>query len=576
MTDVHASVLAALDAASSVPGPSHSIVAGELAAAADRQTWTGEETRHLEALRAALNFFGPSDGTFRGEYQGPEEVPWPRELREVPQEARETWAAYAQAARHPVVRARLHHLLWAAHHGTPPIGHLRAAVDAYRQAVPLLIGGTGIFASFGRMQAADSLSAAYGLAVSTRQPVLVDVVAEMLDLAGTALGWDDPAPGVVAALTGPLLGHEDYHGRLRPLLELAVDAYSADPPMQVEFLAGLRQTAADDAERGAIDQRVVDSFLRRAERGDGVTQLIGLEEAAAYAQRMGLPQALEEIRLRQQRLTLDDLGLTRIGIPVQVPADFFTPAVMLVDAARDLGEALRELATATPSLPEAAAVPEDTIQGLLRLPTARINTNGPVITTPPSDVRPRPVGTDTRILVLDLHGLLLEARLERIRERFIPSLDDLLTVLVRSPAAPPDRMRGLARAFLAYFDHDDDVALELALVRVEGLLRRHLKAAGIPVIQHAQGDRPGQVSQLGGLIAHMEPAGFPPPWPTVFRLLLADPNEGMNLRNEVLHDLTTRPVPRHRTALVLQAALVVLQQITTHQHTGPGTDRPSA
>ncbi|WP_329266730.1 hypothetical protein [Streptomyces sp. NBC_01451] len=562
MTDVHSSVLAALDAASSVSYPSHSIVAGGLAVAADRENWSEAEIRHLEALRAALLFFTRPDGTFRGEYQGSGEAPWPREVRQIPQDVREMWAVYAQAAHHPAVRARLHRLLWAARHGERPIDHLRAAVEAYRLAVPVLLDGTGTLASIGRMQAADGLVAAYALAASTRQPVLADVVTEMLDLTDTALGWDDPGPGVVAALTEPLLDHREYHDRVRPLLERAADVYRSDLHVLVRFLTDLRQMAASH-ERAAIDQRIIDSYTSHAERFGGVAKLMCLEEAAAYAQKMGLAEALEQIRRQQQRLTRDDLDLTRIGIPIQIPADYFTPAITTIDAAADLGEAFRTLAAATPLLPEAAdtSIPEDTFQGLLRLPTARINMNGPVVTTPLTKASSRPVGTDTRTLVLDLHGLQLQAQFDRIQERFAPTFDDLLALFVRLPVAPPDRMRGLTRAFQAYFEYDDDVALELALVRIEGLLRRHLKATDIPVIQHAQGDRPGQVSQLGALIASMEGAGFEAPWPTVFRLLLADPNEGMNLRNEILHDLADRRPPRHRIALVLQAALVVLRAI---------------
>ncbi|MFD3442538.1 hypothetical protein ACFWU3_34180 [Streptomyces sp. NPDC058685] len=566
MTDVHSSVLAALDAASSASYPSHSIVAEGLTAAADRENWSEAETGHLEALRAAMLFFTRPDGTFRGEYQGSEEAPWPREVRQIPQDAREMWAAYAQAAHHPAVRARLHHLLWGARNGERPIDHLRAAVDAYRQAAPVLLDGTGSLASIGRMQAADALVGAYELAASTRQPVLADVITEMLALTDTALGWDDPAPGVVAALTEPLLAHREHHDRVRPLLERAADVYRSDLHMHVLFLTHLQQTAADD-ERAAIDQHVIDSYTGHAERLCGVAKLMCLEEAAAYAQKTGLVRALEQVRRQQQRLTRDDLDLTRIGIPIQIPAGYFAPSIKAIDAASDLGDAFRALTAVAPVLPEAAdtPLPDDILQGPLRLPTVKINMNGPVVTTPLANATSRPVGTDTRTLVLDLHGLQLQAQLDRIRERFTPTSDDLLALFVRPPVAPLAPMRGLARAFQAYFEHDDEVAIELALIRIEGLLRRHLKAMDIPVIQHAQGDRPGQVSQLGALIADMEAAGFEAPWPAVFRFLLADPKEGLNLRNEILHDLADRHPPRHRIALVLQAALVVLRSITADE-----------
>ena len=72
------------------------------------------------------------------------------------------------------------------------------------------------------------------------------------------------------------------------------------------------------------------------------------------------------------------------------------------------------------------------------------------------------------------------------------------------PVAPPERMRGLARAFQAYFEHEDDTAVSLTLIRIEGLLRCYLKDADVAVIHQAQGERPGQVSQLGSLITKMD------------------------------------------------------------------------
>ncbi|MFJ7096239.1 hypothetical protein ACIQWL_39355 [Streptomyces mirabilis] len=72
-----------------------------------------------------------------------------------------------------------------------------------------------------------------------------------------------------------------------------------------------------------------------------------------------------------------------------------------------------------------------------------------------------------------------------------------------------------------------------------------------------RGDVPGTSAfSARGLVCFPLPRGCSP----VFHLLLADPNEGMNLRNDVLHDLVDCP-SRHRIALVLQAALVLLRTI---------------
>lgn len=118
-------------------------------------------------------------------------------------------------------------------------------------------------------------------------------------------------------------------------------------------------------------------------------------------------------------------------------------------------------------------------------------------------------------------------------------------------------MRGLARAFEAFWEGDVDTALALALPRLEGTLRRRLQAADIGVITYAKGETIGQVNQLGSLLDKLDELGFPEPWPLVLRTVLGNAEGQMNLRNNVLHDLVDTP-SRHRTAMVLQIALAVI------------------
>lgn len=551
--DIQETVLKVLGRASS-PFVSYQSMVTALVAAAGEAGGTKAEADHLHALCAAMLFFRQSDGTFLGDYQGPGTDPWPRHADQLPPEVHAVWSAYADAAVHPMVRARLHHLLWTVRHGCRPITHVQAAITAYRQAVPVLLADPGPLISVGRWKAGQSLHAAHDLAAATGQPQLSDIVTEMLGLAEAALGWEEPAPGVVSALTEPLLANKKNHSLLRPLLERAADHYRADPHSHIGFLNHLRRTEPDLAGQRLIDERIMAAYTSHADQLGGIAQLMRLEEAAAFARDRGLTDALEQIRRTQQQLTPDDLALTRTVTTLQLPTHLIVAARAAIDAAPDLDQALRTIAAVAPVL----AGPLDSQQhGLLRLPTALLNLNGPVVTAVSGTDTPAGQSlTDPRILSLDIHGLLVEAQLDQINERFTPTADQLLALLTCPPLAPAGRIRGLARALEAFWDRDDDVAIALTLPRIEGLLRRRLQAADVPVIQHAQGDRPGQVSQLGSLITGMEEAGYPEPWPAVFRTLLGGPTDGMNLRNNVLHDLMDTP-PRHRIALALQAALTV-------------------
>ncbi|MFB7919407.1 hypothetical protein [Streptomyces sp. NPDC056061] len=244
-----------------------------------------------------------------------------------------------------------------------------------------------------------------------------------------------------------------------------------------------------------------------------------------------------------------------IRAPVPLSAGYLEAASAAIDAADSSEHALHFIATTAPTMSGSAALQS----GPLSLPTVYINPNGTVVT--------RTVGSDStggegfffrqHVFALDVHGLVVEAQLDRVRDRFRPTAEDLVPFLASPEHAPETRIRGLARAFEAFWEGDVDTALALALPRLEGALRRRLQAADIAVIMHAKGEAIGQVQQLGSLLDKLDGLGFPDPWPLVLRTVLGNAEGQMNLRNNVLHDLVDTP-SRHRTALVLQLALAVI------------------
>ncbi|MFJ9547899.1 hypothetical protein [Streptomyces erythrochromogenes] len=554
--DVDPAVLQMLDHASQ-PFMSYDLTGSALTAAL-QSTASGNQT-HLESLSAAFFFHLQDDGAFEGSFMGSEANPWPRDPTEVPADVQCVWLTYALEPIHPMLRARLRHLLWVAKAnggGCRPIDHLQAAVEQYRTAVPLLLVAEGPLATVSRWKALVALRTAHELAVSTKQPTLSEVVTEMVDLAKSALDWPEAAPGVVGAIVDALGGDKQHHDILRPLVEQAASQYD-DPHVRISFLRNLRQMEADAEGQRTLDERISDTYAGHAERLGGFGKLLCLEEGAAHARRAGLTQRYDQFQRQQQALTVEDLKLDSIRTPMELPPGFLEGAAAVIDAARDVGEALAAIAAVCPELP-AAKDDRGEEAGLLQVDTVRINLQGPVITK----VIPAQVGapsglTDRRILTMELHGHVVAAQLDRVGERFTERPEGLVELFSHSVVTPPAKAQSLARAFRAYWAKEDEVAVKLALPAVEGILRRYLKSAGVPIIQHATGERAGQVDQLGNLIRKMEAGGIGES-ATFFRLLLADPTEGMNLRNDVLHDLIDCP-PRHRVALVLGAALSLLR-----------------
>ncbi|MFE2571505.1 DUF7380 domain-containing protein, partial [Streptomyces mirabilis] len=95
------------------------------------------------ALWAAFSFHRDEQKGFTGSYAGSDPgEPWPTDPRQVPANVLAVWAAYAADARHPGVRARLHHLLWEARKGDA-FQHARQAFEAYRDAAAEFLNTRG-------------------------------------------------------------------------------------------------------------------------------------------------------------------------------------------------------------------------------------------------------------------------------------------------------------------------------------------------------------------------------------------------------------------------------------------------
>ncbi|MFF2375029.1 hypothetical protein ACFVUW_11665 [Streptomyces xiamenensis] len=535
------------------------------------------EREHFAALWTAMGF-RLRDGIWnvvRGPFRSTDNTsnPAPRALDEMAPAVFEVWATYAPETSHPLVRARLNHLLWAVRHGQRPIDHLRSAVHSYRDAAralltkaeehleallaPLEPGGAASFeVEVARLRAAKSLVLAYGLAADTRQPERTDIVGQMIALGQAALTWKPPSPGVLGLMTAPLVASTHDKHAVRPLLQRAVDEYRGEGQFhyRVEFLEELRRVVGADEHRH-VDERIHRARMELADNSTGLRKLLALENAARHARDSGLTDALDEVRRTQQKIGPNELPMDTIRTPVALPAGYLEAASAAIDTADSTEHALHFIATTPPMMSDAAYVPS----GLLSVPTVHINPNGPVVT--------RTVGSGStggkgffiqqHVFALDVHGLTVEAQLDRVRDRFHPASEDLVPFFAGPKHAPETRILGLARAFEAFWEGDVDTALALALPRLEGTLRRRLQAAGIPVITHAKGETIGQVQLLGSLLDKLDELGFPEPWPLVLRTVLGNAEGQMNLRNNVLHDLVDTP-SRHRAALVLQLALAVI------------------
>ncbi|WP_406479799.1 hypothetical protein [Streptomyces sp. NBC_01615] len=529
------------------------------------------------ALWAAFSFHRDEQKGFTGSYAGSDPgEPWPTDPRQVPADVLAVWAAYAAHARHPGVRARLHHLLWEARKGDA-FQHARQAIEAYRDAAAEFLNAPE--RDSGQVRACDCLTVAQDLAASLRQTALEDSVRSvMTDFVTAMLDEGDDAPGLVLQLLRALSVRRPVDEGVRRLLGRACDRYASDAFVLVDLLELCRDVETDVAARTGLDRRIVTTVLEDAERLSGFMRIDRLSTAATMARDRGLADLHDEAVLRMQRTDPEHLGMSRFEETIRVPKAMFDAYTQWVGGASTLGEALGRLA-AVPSPAGTSADAQNAAQRIAQssvflsvVATVRINPVGPVPVAPAGVDPLANHAAQWRLVSMELAGLCLAAALDQIGERFDPDEYTLVELLTHPPVVPTGRARRLTLALLHYWRQEYTAAYSLALPRVEGLLRELLRQQDVPVVRVAQGDTRGGASLLGTLIDRMTEAGLDPDWQDFLRLLLTDGARGMNLRNDELHDLADDEPQPHRVALVLLADLYLVSR--AHQPNADETADP--
>ncbi|WP_069885811.1 DUF4209 domain-containing protein [Streptomyces luteocolor] len=475
----------------------------------------------------------------------------------------EMWSAFADAVSSPLIRARLHHLLLDCGHGrkydracSADLGYLDAA--ALLLAVPELV--------LGLRGATECLRWARDLTWSFNQKDLKQRVTEdMGSLVERVLDSSEDEPEIVKSLLEEL-GKERYG--ITDFAERAACRDADDVHARVGFLKLLLREGAAGPRRTDIETQIVSALLDAAEAdvNAGFRRHLLLTEAATEARNMGLPELRVRAEMALQQTDPDSLGWTRIRRELVIPREFFDAARAHIDAAEDLRDALwRTTEDAHPAMREDA---DDACQyeGLLRIPRTHINTAGPVQVTPPVDADDNHA-VELQVRVLDALGIFTADQLDHIQERFVPDEAELIGALAHDTVLPGPRARTPAHAFRYFWLGELDAAACVALPQVEQILRQLLRHR-TPFVSVAQGRTPGTVEQLGGLIRSMPAAGYPEAWSRALELLLTDPDRGMNLRNDICHGLIDTP-PKHRVALILQAALFLLSYAHGHRTPAP-------
>ncbi|MEV2248089.1 hypothetical protein [Streptomyces sp. NPDC049970] len=530
------------------------------------EAWHGQAAAEADALCVALCFHYTERGALAGSYIGHDADQWPANPQHVADSAVEIWSGYADAVGHPMLRARLHHLVWEARKRYP---HARKAIEDYTEAVPRLLGMTD--RSAGRCRASDCLRFAHDLAVrlsvrdleAAAKQTMISFVRDLLDDPQAA------APGLVLEILRKLVSRQASDAAVQALLSRATGVHSQNVPVVVELLQLRIAGAQDQLERTALQRLIVEALLTDAERFSGFVRVDRLNAAAIAARDFGLEDLFDDARVRMQAITPDQLGMERFHFEFPLRrAEIEDFSQKVLGRAQTLGQAFSALA----SLPAPSGTREAAqeharrlaSEGLLSsfIPSIRINAAGPV---PVAEARVRTAADDENewhVTAIMITSVYVHHLLETTGDRFDPTAAQLAQLFTADPIITGIRAAKLAHAFRYYWNGEYDAALAIALPRIEGILRETLRYHHIPIVQPPQGDSRGRVTLLTTLIDRATDVGMHADWQAFLRLLLVDSDGGLNLRNSELHDLSDTETAPETVALVLLAAL----HVTAHAH----------
>ncbi|UFR07105.1 hypothetical protein KBP30_40880 [Streptomyces sp. Go40/10] len=533
---------------------------------ANAEAWQGQAAAEADALWAALCFHATERGGLAGDFIGRSAERWPANPQAVADSVVETWAGYAEAVGHPMLRARLHHLVWEARKRFP---HARKAIENYTEAVPRFLSMAD--RSAGRCRASDCLGFAYELAVRlsardlelTAKQAMISFVRELLD------DSQEAAPGLVLEILRKLVGRHASDAAVQALLSRATSIHGGDVPVVVELLQLRIAGTQDQQERAALQRQIVEELLTDAERFPGFIRVDRLNAAAIAARDYGLEGLFDDARVRMQAIAPDQLGMESFHFEFPVRrAEIEDYSRKVLGQAQTLGQAFSALASlpAPSGTREAAQEHARSLasKGLLSsfIPSIRINAAGPV---PVAEARVRTAADDEsewHVTAMMVTSVYVHHLLETVRDRFDPTTAQLAQLFTADPIITGIRAAKLAHAFRYYWSGEYDAALAIALPRIEGILRETLRYHRIPIVQPPQGDSRGRVTLLTTLIDRMTDADMHADWQAFLRLLLVDSDGGLNLRNSELHDLSDTETAPQTVALVLLAAL----HVTAHAH----------
>ena len=480
---------------------------------------------------------------------------YPPLVSEIDQDTVSVWTRVAKGAEQPAAISRLSDLLWERGVDEKHL-HAQRAIDAYVE-IGDLDGWSSVDQQFALVRAVELASRLNDGARLTRAiEQLVALVTRLIDSS------ESPGPVVRGLEVIADLKGDQRPDNLDELIASAYEAY-ADPFIRDELIVIRGAMASSPEAREVAERDRVQLWLDYAAEESGFQEANTLEKAARLADQYGLikerDQALSarqkagsgmEMAAIESETTVETERIERF-INAVVGDDGWTGALVRFAGGGPPSGDVADNATAVVEETRAAPV-------LNLFPTQVLDDQDNLLFTADTDEKKARFSLaqkeQLRIKVWAAAGAV-EALRRATQKYGVPDQSELEEFFSNTFISPRVAER-MARAVVLVAEQAFDEASHILAPRLETAIRAMAREVGVPVIKLPRGDGIGGAVGLGGVLANLHGV-LDESYRRYFYNALVEPAGGLNLRNEIGHELKADLVSEEDAAVLVHIAGVL-------------------
>ena len=516
-------------------------------------------------------------GPFRPLWETPNGQ-YPRPFEEVEPDGMALWEKLGRLVTHASLRARLHDLLWEREWSSVPYTHALQAIDAYLELAPTTEDGLDSANALGRARLL-----ARRINDHARLRVAVDAAFRRAEV---ELSSVDPKPGIVLRLLDVVLHHvdEDANRHLAERLLQQAKRTFQDPWIRDDIIRRQLSIPGSPERKQDLRSQAVDLWLKEASALSGVKRTLFLEEALKRAQRYGLRESAEKIRIEIQENELDRDEMQSISVDMELPHDHIEQTLVWISSGDSWDGCLERLVAFGPLSGHLQHNLEAVRRKAGEFPLLRLMTHrvlGPwneTLFTPSNEEQWNELELSRYEKVgIDMASYVLAEALDRIHASHGPPKRRELQSFFTTCLIDREAAERMAAGVVHYTRRQFDESILVLIPRIEGVIRELVRQLGAPIWREPRPSKErisfGRQISLGDLLrtlgGHLDEN-----WHRYLTTLFVNPL-GSNLRNLYMHGLLPQGTREHAAATIHAVGFLASLRLSHDEQRNTGDENGS-